>query len=162
MREERRRDAEKHVERVNEMLREAGAYGDDRIEVGHQVLEGEAEPDNWEGFPDKPNVDIVDLEEEYVDEDRYTTVTVESVSVSREGFGKTRSREEDALNGHKGNHAQAADDNHKRTVPVAGNDSGTKPSRPKLKKKKFRYESKHERQITDRAQRARSKARRFG
>ncbi|PHH71473.1 hypothetical protein CDD82_6493 [Ophiocordyceps australis] len=77
MRDERRRDVEQHVETVNRLLRESGAVVDPVAPPSDQ--EQDSGNDEWSGFPDKPNIDIIDHEEEYIDEDRFTTVTVESM-----------------------------------------------------------------------------------
>ena len=109
-----------------------------------EAEDGPLEP--WNGIGDRKEVDH---EEEYVDEDRFTTVTVEAVDVSRDGLFKVIQEEvfeesEDlelsnipSTNGEK--KAQ------NRTVRrVKEQPSGFK----KKKKKKFRYETKAERKIT--------------
>jgi ribosomal RNA-processing protein 17 len=92
---------------------------------------------------------LVDHEEEYIDEDRYTTVTIESVAVSRDGFEKP---------------PKAGEDNEQdEAVPPQGDNpenGESKAKEPKKKKKKFRYETKFERQLTDRKQKAKSRAKR--
>ena len=40
-------------------------------------------------------VEALDHDEEYVDEDRYTTVTIEAVDVSKEGLQKVAGEESD-------------------------------------------------------------------
>ena len=103
----------------------------------------------WDGIVEDTSVDH---EDEYVDEDRYTTVTVEAVDVSRDGLHKTIMDDEE-------NQAPIAEG------PVEGEttNSGTKewqdakqekrlrtketPSGPKKRKKRFRYESKAERKV---------------
>ncbi|KND93912.1 hypothetical protein TOPH_01840 [Tolypocladium ophioglossoides CBS 100239] len=135
MRDERRREVEEHVETVNRMLRESGAVVDP---VQSEPQEGAS--DEWDGFPDKPDLDIVDHEEEYVDEDRFTTVTVESVSVSRGGLSKPQLSDEEAEEDGDGEDEEAEN-------------QGTGPAKPKKKKKRFRYESKIERQLTERKRR---------
>ncbi|KAH6892019.1 nucleolar protein 12-domain-containing protein [Thelonectria olida] len=130
VREERRREVEDHVNAVNRMLQESEVAG------GVEQDSDEASADEWDGIPDQPDLNIVDHEEEYIDEDRYTTVTVESVSVSRDGLYKPQV---DAYNEDK--------DKDKETEEAKKADS--KPERPKKKKKKFRYESKIERQLTE-------------
>ncbi|KAM0204300.1 hypothetical protein ACHAPA_007777 [Fusarium lateritium] len=132
IREERKRDVEEHVETVNRLLRESEAAG----AVGLESEEEEGE--EWDGFPDQPQLDIVDHEEEYIDEDRYTTVTVESVSVTRDGLHKP----------------QVDDPEKEEDKKEEPKDDKTEKSRrePKKKKKKFRYESKFDRQLTNRKQ----------
>jgi ribosomal RNA-processing protein 17 len=137
-----------HVETVNRLLRESGAVSsqiDDEEEPSEEVGE-------WDGFPDKPNLDIVDHEEEYIDEDRYTTVKVESVSVSRDGLSKPGQLDEEAEEA-----ARLKREEAERQEAEKAKDK--KPSWQKTKKKKFRYESRIERQLTDRRQKAKSRPR---
>ncbi|KAK0636290.1 nucleolar protein 12-domain-containing protein, partial [Bombardia bombarda] len=132
IREERKQQVEEHVQTINKILEQA-AY------VSQEGLEGS--DDEWGGIADKdtaiPEAPPVDHEEEYIDEDRYTTVTVEAVNVDKDGM-------------------------HKPTISTGekdGDKSGyeakeQEPQRPKKewpkKKQKFRYETKHERKITER------------
>jgi ribosomal RNA-processing protein 17 len=92
------------------------------------------------------------LEEEYVDEDRHTTVTVEAVDVTRDGFQGARTvgfedtSDEDGRETHA-TESNPADISNGRARP-GGVPRGkvTKPSKgstPKPKKK-FRYLSKRE------------------
>ncbi|KJZ75534.1 hypothetical protein HIM_04997 [Hirsutella minnesotensis 3608] len=142
LREERRKELEEHVETVSRLLRESGAVAEP-VRSGDQE-EGEAE-DEWTGFHDKPDLDIIDLEEEYIDEDRYTTVTVETVAVTREGLNKPQIPEEDA------------EEEGERPEGKGDQQNDSKPAKPKKRKKKFRYESKVERQLTNSRQRAKSR-----
>lgn len=103
--------------------------------------------DEWDGFPDQPNLDIVDHEEEYIDEDRYTTVTVESVSVSRDGLYKPQVDEK-----------VEKDENETDKKDTEADKEDSRPERPKKKKKKFRYESKIERQLTERKRKIKSRS----
>ena len=87
----------------------------------------------------------IDLEEEYIDEDKYTTVTVEAVNVDRDGLHKPQpeassdeeQEEEDGVEQKEGDK----------------NAEGKRPKHPTKKKKKFRYENKFERAIEARKQR---------
>lgn len=54
-------------------------------------MEDEKEEEDWEGIEEPP---AVDYEAEYVDEDKYTTVTVEEMDASREGLLKAAKGEE--------------------------------------------------------------------
>ncbi|KAK5993173.1 hypothetical protein PT974_06601 [Cladobotryum mycophilum] len=143
IREERRREVEQHVENVNKILRESGAIADDSGGESEENVEEE-----WGGFPDQPKIDIVDQEEEYIDEDRYTTVTVETVTVSRDGLGKPELPKEN-------------EENKTEDRKDDGKGTATKPDRlARPKKKKFRYETKMERQLTERRQKAKNRAKR--
>lgn len=104
--------------------------------------------DEWDGFPDKPNLDIVDHEEEYVDEDRYTTVKIESVSVSKDGLCRPDPSDDEA--------EEQAQKNREEAERKAAEAKDKKPSWPKKKKKKFRYETTLERQLADNKQRIKS------
>ncbi|EFY91532.1 hypothetical protein J3458_012827 [Metarhizium acridum] len=150
IREDRRREVAEHVEAVNRILRESGA-------VSSQIDEGEESGEDvheWDGFPDKPDLSIIDHEEEYIDEDRYTTVKVESVSVSRDGLSRPDEIDDEA-------EEEARRKREEAEKKEAEAKDKKKPSwQKKKKKKKFRYESKIERQLTDRKQKAKSKSRR--
>lgn len=122
---------EDHVNTVNKLLRESEVAG------GVEQDSDEESADEWDGIPDQPDLDIVDHEEEYIDEDRYTTVTVESVSVSRDGLYKPQVEQDNE------------DDGEKKETEEAEAKGASKPEWPKKKKKKFRYESKIERKLTE-------------
>ncbi|KAI1498577.1 nucleolar protein 12-domain-containing protein [Biscogniauxia marginata] len=160
LREDRKRQAEEHVQHVNAMLKEAqqAGYidGDGDGDSGEDSGDAAAATaDEWDGFQDAPaQEDNVDHEEEYIDEERYTTVTVESVSVSKEGLTSTRPEEEEP--DEEGREAAASRD----TRPAGGRKEKTHP--PKKKKPKFRYETKVERRITQRKQKASNKRRPTG
>lgn len=124
------------------MLQESAAAGHE--ETGEEAQEEES--DGWDGFPDRPNLELIDHEEEYIDEDRYTTVTVETVNVSRDGLEKPILSEEK--------------EDIVEEESEAEDGAETKQLRLKKKKPKFRYESKLERKFADRKQRARHKAKR--
>ncbi|KAL7954213.1 nucleolar protein 12 domain-containing protein [Trichoderma compactum] len=145
IRDERKREVEEHVEHVNKLLRESGAIEVDSAEE-QSGSDEETNEGEWAGFPDRPNLDIVDHEEEYIDEDRYTTVTVESVSISRDGLERPEKPQE-----------QTEGDQEQETEK-ADQDKPKTSAWPKKKKQKFRYESKFERRLTDRRQKAKSKA----
>ncbi len=147
VRDERRQEMEDHVRQVNDMLKAShAATAEDDINTEND--QGE----EWDGFPDKPELDIVDHEEEYIDEDRYTTVTVETVSVSRDGLSKPELPSENEES--KPKHEEEAE-GQEEEEDKKKNRKAAKP-----KKKQFRYESKTERDFENRKQRARNKAKR--
>jgi ribosomal RNA-processing protein 17 len=91
----------------------------------------------------------IDLEEEYIDEDRYTTVTVEAVSVDRDGLHKPELQQS--------SEDEEDEEKEERTEKQAEDKKGDakRPKHPpKKKKQKFRYENKFERAIEVRKQRA--------
>jgi ribosomal RNA-processing protein 17 len=144
LREERKKELEEHVNAVNALLQD--------VEGGIGGGEGSEEDDAWGGIEDEGNlavkaVEALDYEEEYVDEDRYTTVTVEAVDVSRDGLQKVADEESD-----DGKEAEYA-------KPAEKGETGKKKWPKKERKKKFRYESKAERKVTRGKQKAGNKAR---
>ncbi|KAI1261258.1 nucleolar protein 12-domain-containing protein [Xylariaceae sp. FL1019] len=151
MREDRKREIEEHVSHVNSMLKEAQAAG----YISDDDSGNEAE--EWSGFNDTTSEapardDIIDHEEEYIDEDRYTTVTIESVSVSRDGLESSRPDDEEVGEEEKQDGHDRVKEEHPQKKR-GGQDDGKK-------KKKFRYETKHERQLTNLKQKAKNKRRR--
>lgn len=137
LREERKKELEEHVDAVNALVRETKT-SDQEEESGEEV---------WGGIEDDPEADLVDHEKEYIDEDRYTTVTVEAVEVSKEGLQR---RKEDV-------NSEETED--VKVKPAEKEVAKGKKWPKKEKKKKFRYESKAERKITRGKQKAGSKAR---
>jgi len=144
LREERKQALEKHVQLVHNLLEEAEAAGN----LEARVIDGD-DDGGWQGFGDDGAVDIpLEHEDEYIDEDRYTTVTVESVTVSRDGLHKPAPDSADGSDEHG-----AAPDG----LEEGDRGGETSKSRQKKKKKQFRYENKIERQVSNRKQKARNK-----
>ncbi|KAL4881399.1 nucleolar protein 12-domain-containing protein [Aspergillus karnatakaensis] len=144
MREERNADFERALEehkRQMKRMKEENESGDD----SDNASSGDGEEDEWDGIAEPP---AVDYEAEYVDEDKYTTVTVEEMDPSKEGL------------------LQSDDDSSdERTTERPASTQDAKPVKPektkkqsdnklKKKKKKFRYESKEERKVTRMKERA--------
>jgi ribosomal RNA-processing protein 17 len=148
MRNERKQAMEEHVEAVNKILKDAQEAGTG--DVGVDDGSGEEE---WDGIHDEAQTAPVDLEEEYIDEDRYTTVTIESVTVDRDGLHKPEPEPE------KEDGEGEGEDGEDGEKTSAGTDeASSKPRKewPK-KKKKFRYETKFERQLTERKRKAKAR-----
>lgn len=145
MRDGRKADLEKHVETVNAMLREANGTVPELEEE-----QSGSDMEEWNGVAEPPDVDH---EAEYIDEDRYTTVTVEAINVSKEGIHKVMDTEEMDVTALK-------DVDKKPGTDGGGNEGDDKAQKGKRrltkenpdgrikKKKKFRYESKAERKVT--------------
>ncbi|RMZ80743.1 hypothetical protein DV738_g2625, partial [Chaetothyriales sp. CBS 135597] len=135
IREERTHELQEHVRQVNAAIRPD--FEDDRPAA----------------------VEPVDHEAEYVDEDKYTSVVVEEMDVSREGLRKA--------------HGDDIEEQDQDTQPdkSAQNGKGTASSKtpgkhgqrkdgavkPKKKRKKFRYESKAERKVTREKERSKNR-----
>ncbi|KAK6832919.1 nucleolar protein 12-domain-containing protein [Apiospora arundinis] len=131
-RESRRQEVANHVKTVEALLRTADRAGG--VDSDDEAEDDESKNEEWDGLPDAPvALEPVDHEEEFIDEDKYTSVTVESVSVSRDGL--YRPEEE-----------QAAIEEEERKANESRRAAQGKVERPKkTKKPKFRYESKADR-----------------
>lgn len=107
-------------------------------------MEDSSDDEAFEGFDDDvPILEPVDHEAEYIDEDRYTTVTVESVDVTKEGLSRTAEEgEEEAARAE----AKRIRDEKEREAEKEA--KGKKVWPKKARKQKFRYESKAERRFT--------------
>lgn len=86
---------------------------------------------------------LVDHEEEYIDEDKYTVVTVEAVDISKDGLQRVADEEEEV---------------EREIKPVVKEEKAKKVWPKKPRKQKFRYESKAERKVTRGKQKAGNKA----
>lgn len=131
---------EKHVEEVNALVKEAakaaGEIDDDDVEEG-----GQAEVERVDVLEEASKIDH---KEEFIDEDLYTSVTIEAVDISKDGLHKVAQEEQ-----------EGDDESSKPTAGRPSTQPGTKriwtkerPNGPKKKKKPFRYESKAERKVT--------------
>lgn len=159
LRQQRKVDLEKHVEEVNRLVKQAngeipGLGGDDDEESS-------GDEDDFKGFEEP---EPINQEDEYIDEDKYTTVTIESVGISRDGFSRPGDASDDEDNIKKA--AAAAAKAEEGAVEELGKKAMGKPEikrdangkriwtkeKPKIewvkkKKKKFRYETKAERKV---------------
>lgn len=104
------------------------------------AIDGVASDDEeWNGIDAEP-IEEIDHEAEYIDEDRYTTVTVETVEVSKDGLHAAGEEDEE----------QAGKAHTPRNDSKDGSELA-KPKKaypPKVRKKKFRYESKGDRKLS--------------
>lgn len=129
------------MQTVTQILREAEKAGTDGQAEG-----GGSDSEEWNGLDDDVPEAPMDIEEEYIDEDRYTTVTVEVVSVDRDGLHKP------GPDSGEGTDGESAAKDAKQQEDT---DKGSKKKEwPKKKKKSFRYETKFERKIAERKQKA--------
>jgi len=150
MREQRREDLDKHVAEFNAELRKQNPDLSD-LESDAEVVDS-GKQEEWEGIDENESVA---QEDEYVDEDKYTTVTVEPMGgMSEEDEDQdTRHSTQAAAHGDKG----TAGVTKKRPWSKSASDANG-VSKPKPKKKKFRYESKAERAMTRKKQKSKSHA----
>lgn len=133
MRKQRKEDLEKHVSEVNRLVRQANPDLSSADEASGTDSDGEE--DQWNGIPDAIPEDI-NQEDEYIDEDKYTTVTIETVGISKHGFER----------GGKGGDSdgEGGDEDGEKKKRVWTKEK-PKTAKPKKKKIKFRYETKAER-----------------
>ena len=146
LRDERKADLERHVQNVNALLHSPQEDEDDlESQSGLKSQEG----DSWDGLSETPKVDH---EAEYVDEDRYTTVVIEAMDLSKEGLRKA---DEDDRGDGGVDEEDKGEDSRLSTGGKFGEKRKWTKDKPKekvdrlkkKKKKKFRYESKGERRI---------------
>jgi ribosomal RNA-processing protein 17 len=135
LREQRKVDLEKHVSETNRLMRLAN--GDIPSEPESED-DGEEDPETFTGFDDPIN-----QEDEYVDEDKYTTVTVETVGINRTGFSRPGEEAEELRKEREAREEAEKEDKKKRVWTK----EKPKSDRPKKKKVKFRYETKAERKV---------------
>jgi ribosomal RNA-processing protein 17 len=131
------------VEAVNALLAEAKTPGIDDSD--------DSKDEAWDGILDDNPFESIDHEAEYIDEDRYTTVTVEAVDVSKEGLHRVAEDGDTREEGDPREPKIPADSTEVKT----GANRKVWPKKPK--RKKFRYESKAERKITRGRQKAGNK-----
>jgi ribosomal RNA-processing protein 17 len=151
LRQQRKIDLEKHVEEVNRLVKQANGeisgLGND------SSSSDDGSEDEFTGFQEP---EPINQEDEYIDEDKYTTVTIESVAISRDGF--SRPGEDDNEPAHKADDDGAVKETEegKGKPEIRRDENGKriwtkerpKTEWPKKKKKKFRYESKADRKVT--------------
>ena len=131
------------MDAVNALVRDA-------VEKAGEGVEDDSgtDDDPWDGIEEAQRVDH---EEEFIDEDRYTTVTVEAVDVSKDGLHKIIQKGEEAGDESEsiavGRAVPNTDQDAKR-VWTKERPGGPKKKKKKKKKKKFRYESKADRKLT--------------
>ena len=145
IREQRKEDLEKHVAEVNAELRKQNPDDSDV-----ESTSGAANDDgDWEGIDDVTAPPLIAEDEEYVDEDKYTTVTVEAMDGSGEDEDADEAAAATRREGEKATNGGASGKVKKKRM--LGKDG-----KPKPKKKKFRYESKAERSAGRQKQKAKN------
>ncbi|RMY63629.1 hypothetical protein D0864_08762 [Hortaea werneckii] len=155
MRKQKKEDLEKHVREVNQELRKQNPD----LEGKDDGEESDAEDgdEEWKGFEEGDAKDGIGEDEEYVDEDKYTTVTVEAMG------GSDDDDEEES-----GEPIKAAASAQVAEQKTANGDNKTEKKRawskknpnekPKQKKHKFRaLRSQHKTRLPQRTGREKSK-----
>lgn len=126
--------------------------------------------EEWNGVAE-PEPEDVTHEDEYMDGDRQTTVTVEEVDITKQGLQKKVAQESESSEV-EDSEAEVDHEGAQKDEPTKPPTkqkrvwTKEKPSGSKRKKKKFRYETKAERKLTRMKERsgnkAKAKARRQG
>ena len=112
----------------------------------------DSEDGEWQGIQEP---EPIDHEDEYLDEDRHTVVTVEAIDASREGLRRiangndtdSESEDEESEGGDEGT-------GNAPPRPSPGADEKSEKKYPRKKKTNFRYESKAERKVKKSKERA--------
>lgn len=145
------------MEEVNAALRNAAnavdGYGSGSEGIDGTAQDGdEGQQAEWAGIADPVDVR---REEEYIDEDKYATVTIEPVSITKDGFEAIRGPDEDDDQDEAGDDTDSGGSQEADSNGVRRDASGKriwtkekpKSTQPKRKKKKFRYETYSERKF---------------
>ena len=141
------------MEAVNSVMMDAGRVASDSNEEGKEKEDHETEEEPWDGIEDNQDPPV-DHEDEYMDEDRFTTVTVEAVDVSKDGLQKAVQEEEDGSEALDTTRVYREPPEPTASQGRTGSEKGKRiwtkepPSGPRKRKKKFRYETKTERKAT--------------
>ena len=133
------------------MLRPPAATDD---EDGEESADSEEE---WSGITD-PDPPPIDHEAEYIDEEKYTTVTVESMDVSKEGLFKAQQDQTQEIDGIGASTTANADESasEKKRRPWA-KENPKDTAKKRRKKRNFRYEGKVERKEARSKEKARNR-----
>lgn len=130
---------------------QVAGLGSGEEDGGTETSPENGDEEEWGGFDDAasaptPALEPVDHEEEYIDEDLYTTVKVEAVSVDRDGLHNKAELEA----GDEDSEDEDEEAGEKKKEPKEAGAKRSWKDQPKKKKKKFRYGTKLERQATNR------------
>ena len=142
MRIQRKEELDQHIKAVNTELRKQNPD----ISDSESAAEVNGHEEEWQGIEEA--VPEVAQDEEYVDEDKYTTVTVEAMGEPGEE-SENDSKTVDAER--KGQAANGEPQAPKKRI-------WSKENKVKPKKKKFRYDNKAERSATRQKQKSKNHA----
>lgn len=145
-------DLEQHVAEVNRLVKQAN--GDMGIDEAGGTTDAEDDDEGAEEFTGFQESEPINQEDEYIDEDKYTTVTIESVDISRAGFSVPGKDADEAMDTGKAEREEAEKKDGEGGIKRDANGKRIwtkerpKTEWPKKKKIKFRYESKADRKAT--------------
>jgi ribosomal RNA-processing protein 17 len=145
------------VAEVNRLVKQANG---DIIGLGNDSSDETSDEEDGEEDTTTQEPEPINQSDDYIDEDKYTTVSIESVGISRAGFSRAGSH--DSLDAEAAAKAAAADA-EKLAAEVAKHKKGEvqrdangkriwtkerpRTEWPKKKKKKVRYENKADRKV---------------
>lgn len=157
LREERqaelRRAFEEHQARMREINGTATSGSDsdsNSDDGGEEEAEDKEEQSEWNGIAEPEPVDHT---AEYIDEDKYTTVTVEEIDPTRDGFGSDSDSGSESEDGEKEKGDKEGDETTESQLQknkkkrTWSKDAPDKPKKLK-KKRNFKYETKDERRVS--------------
>ncbi|OAP62497.1 hypothetical protein AYL99_04702 [Fonsecaea erecta] len=150
LREQRKADLERHVQAVNALLR---PFVD--LDEGENEEVEENSEEEWSGISD-PEPHSLHHETEYIDEDKYTTVTVEAMDVSREGLSKREQDQDENTEQHSRESSEGPNNGEAEKQKSLWTRERPKDIK-KRKKRNFRYESKAERKEARSKEKARNR-----
>ena len=151
IREERKAEFERAVEIHRAQMEELNASSGDEDDKS-----GEEDGEEWNGIAEP---EPVDYEAEYVDEDKYTTVTVEEIDLAKgRGLGDENESESEQSGDEgkgEGGDSQSKKDGEtkKRRIWTKENPN---PTKKRKKKRNFKYESRDERKVSRAKERAKN------
>ncbi|QDS72819.1 hypothetical protein FKW77_006760 [Venturia effusa] len=170
IREERRKELADHVLAVQKAIESANGVLDNPSQLdsdNDSSSSSTSDTEEWTGISDDPKPTLHDAE--YIDEDAYATVTVETVDITKDGFEAHNSDEEEEEEESKpaigatgtiaGGAAEAGklSGAGKKRVWTKDKPLGLRRPSKKKREKKFRYESKTERKVNREKQRVKNK-----
>jgi ribosomal RNA-processing protein 17 len=141
LREQRRAELERHVDEVNAMLRPSTSVGGgDENESDEEDEGSRGSLENLETLP------AVNHEAEYIDEDKYTTVHVETMDISKEALSKAHQAEDAPDHGAGEDVRQTLKDgSSERSKRQWTKEKPKADMRKRKKKRNFKYEGRAER-----------------
>jgi ribosomal RNA-processing protein 17 len=146
LREERKRELQNHVAAISNTGEPAEQDSEGSSSAGEEDVKSEGDR--------KSSPPEVDHEAEYVDEDRYTTVTVEAMDLSKDESNEAREElpekliRPDRTEAGAGKEVEDGNDKSKKQGKRIWTKKNPQDATTVKKKKKFRYENKAERKIT--------------
>ncbi|KIW96566.1 uncharacterized protein Z519_01957 [Cladophialophora bantiana CBS 173.52] len=140
LREQRMAELERHVQEVNAILR---SLSDSDEGEGKEDGVEENSEEEWSGISDSEPTPL-NQETEYIDEEKYTTVTVEAMNISREGLFKAEQEPNKDGEEERGEIGTGLEDGLSGKQKRRWTRDRPKDTK-RRKKRNFRYESKAER-----------------